>query len=521
MSFKRVGIGKQLGGAFGFITAMLLVLAVISLSASQQQKNRQDALGEANAIQAAALAAKFQAADFNGWQTGYAFDALRGVKGASADGESRQAFLKSTGDFKTQLEQLQGMNLTSTEDTYIKTAVDAFGQFMNVDTKIAAQYQAGNPAQTASANELVMGQEIQLFSTISDNMAKLVGESQDNARVAQSESDRIVKEVRVLVVTIAVLSLVSATILAIIITRSLARRMRRASANMQVASQELNEVSLQLGSSAEETAAQSQVVAATAEEMSANMMAISAAIEEMQATVQEIAVNAGRASEVAGSAVETVQTTTRRVEDLGLASREIGKVVDVITSIAEQTNLLALNATIEAARAGAAGKGFAVVAGEVKELAKETALATEEISRRVATIQAETAHTVSAITEIAAVIGNISDMQASTAAAVEEQTATTTEIARNVSEAAVGAGDIAQSIAYVSDAANATSAGAASSLHVAARVEGSSWDLRDIVDGVQQRNVSAPDHRSQPRRLLRSQGIDEVADSEIHAASRI
>jgi methyl-accepting chemotaxis protein len=144
------------------------------------------------------------------------------------------------------------------------------------------------------------------------------------------------------------------------------------------------------------------------------------------------------------------------VSKLGESSLQIAEVVKVITSIAQQTNLLALNATIEAARAGEAGKGFAVVATEVKELAQETAKATEDIARRVDAIQGDTAGAVEAIAEISGIIGKINDYQLTIASAVEEQTATTNEMSRNVSEAAAGAGEIAANITGVATAAQVT-----------------------------------------------------------------
>jgi len=151
-----------------------------------------------------------------------------------------------------------------------------------------------------------------------------------------------------------------------------------------------------------------------------------------------------------------VETTNESVAKLGASSQEIGDVVKAITSIAEQTNLLALNATIEAARAGEAGKGFAVVASEVQELAQETARATEDISKRVEAIQADTAGAVEAISQITSVIAEINDFQATIAAAVEEQTATTNEMSRSVQEAAGGTTQIASNITGVATAADST-----------------------------------------------------------------
>jgi methyl-accepting chemotaxis protein len=166
---------------------------------------------------------------------------------------------------------------------------------------------------------------------------------------------------------------------------------------------------------------------------------------------------------------------------LGQSSSEIGKVVKVITSIAQQTNLLALNATIEAARAGEAGKGFAVVANEVKELAKETAKATEFISSKIDAIQADTEGAVTAIKQISLIINQINDLQATIASAVEEQTATTNEMARNVSEAATGSSDIAQNITGVAQAAISTSQGAADSLQASSELARMASELQSMV----------------------------------------
>ena len=221
-------------------------------------------------------------------------------------------------------------------------------------------------------------------------------------------------------------------------------------------SEQLSASSAQISASAEETSAQSGVVASAAEEVSRNVQTVAAGADQMGASIREISQNANDAARVAAAAVIEAEATNATVVKLGESSREIGNVVKVITSIAEQTNLLALNATIEAARAGDAGKGFAVVANEVKELAQETARATEDIARRVEAIQHDTSGAVAAIGRISDVIGQINDFQLTIASAVEEQTATTTEMSRSVAEAATGSGEIASNITSVSTAADST-----------------------------------------------------------------
>jgi methyl-accepting chemotaxis protein len=247
------------------------------------------------------------------------------------------------------------------------------------------------------------------------------------------------------------------------------------------ASQELTAVSQQMASNAEETAAQANVAAAAAEQVSKNVATVSTGTEEMGASIREIAKSAAEAARVATSAVKVAERTNATVAKLGESSAEIGNVIKVITSIAQQTNLLALNATIEAARAGEAGKGFAVVANEVKELAKQTAKATEDISRKIEAIQADTKGAVEAIAQIGKIINQINDIQNTIATAVEEQTATTGEIGRNIAEAARGSSEIAQSITGVAQAARGTTEGAENTRSSADDLARVAQDLQKLV----------------------------------------
>ncbi len=225
-------------------------------------------------------------------------------------------------------------------------------------------------------------------------------------------------------------------------------------------SEELSAISQQLTSSSHDAAKQATSASSGSEQVSANVGVVAASLEEMLSSIREISKSATAAARVAKTAVGMADGTTQTISKLGISSQEIGKVIKVITSIAQQTNLLALNATIEAARAGEAGKGFAVVANEVKELAKETARATEEIGQKIDAIQSDTKAAVKAIAEVTEIINQVNDISSTIASAVEEQTATTNEIGRNVKDAARGTTDIATNIRLVASATDQTTAGA-------------------------------------------------------------
>lgn len=242
------------------------------------------------------------------------------------------------------------------------------------------------------------------------------------------------------------------------------------SSTVASSAEELMAVSTQMASNAEETSAQANVVSAASEQVSKNVQTVATGVEEMNSSIREIAKNATDAARVAGQAVAAAEGANKTISKLGESSSEIGKVIKVITSIAEQTNLLALNATIEAARAGEAGKGFAVVANEVKELAKETAKATEDIGRKIEMIQSDTRGAVDSIELIDKVIAQINDISNTIASAVEEQTATANEMSRNVSEAAKGTSEIAQNITSVAQAAQNTTQGATNSQQAASEL---------------------------------------------------
>ncbi len=240
---------------------------------------------------------------------------------------------------------------------------------------------------------------------------------------------------------------------------------------------ELQATAQQMTATATETAAQSTTVASAAEQAASNVNTVASAAEELGASVQEIGRQVSGSSDLARQAVVEADQTASSMSELSQAVSKIGDVVQLISSIAAQTNLLALNATIEAARAGEAGRGFAVVATEVKELASQTARATDEISSQIGQIQGATGHAVTAIGSITTRIREINAVTTTIAAAVEEQGAATQEIVRNVSQAAVGTGEVTGNITGVARAAEETGAAAGQVLSSASELSQESEHL--------------------------------------------
>jgi methyl-accepting chemotaxis protein len=233
---------------------------------------------------------------------------------------------------------------------------------------------------------------------------------------------------------------------------------------------------------AEETNRQATAVAAASEQASTNVQTVASAAEELSSSITEISRQVADSAKIAGQAVDEVERTGQTVEALANAAQKIGDVVKLISEIASQTNLLALNATIEAARAGEAGKGFAVVASEVKNLASQTAKATDEIGGQIAEIQNATSASVAAMKGIGKTIGKMNQIAAGIASAVEEQGAATKEIARNVQQAAAGTGEVSSNIVGVTKTAGETGSSASQFKNAAARLSSQSTELRKAVD---------------------------------------
>lgn len=254
------------------------------------------------------------------------------------------------------------------------------------------------------------------------------------------------------------------------------------SAELEKASQEITAISSQMTNNSKETADKSNAVSSAAEQVSSNVSNVATSAEEISSSVNEISMNAQNAAKVGNQAVEVAQQANTKIKNLDNSSDEIGQVIKSITSIAQKTNLLALNAAIEAARAGEAGKGFAVVANEVKELARQTAAATEDISGKIEAIQDDTGEVVESIEKIRNIINQINDNQNTIASAVEEQTATVNEVARNATEASTGSSQIAENIANVSKGAEEASVGAQQTNEAAEKLAQLAANLNQIVE---------------------------------------
>ena len=309
----------------------------------------------------------------------------------------------------------------------------------------------------------------------------------DNAEILQP-----IKNLFRFSTTIFILSTVGVLLVSVSISRRFSREARRQSLlisgimdnthALAGSSEELTTVSQQMSATAEETTAQANLVSAAAEQVSGNTKLVSSSVENLVSSIDEIAHSAQDAAAVARQSVDMAEKTSDTMDELGRSSSQIVQVIKVITTIAEQTNLLALNATIEAARAGDMGKGFAVVANEVKELARETAKATEDIGTKIEAMQTDTERAVIAIGEIASVIEKIDLLQTKIATAVEEQSVTTSEISRNIGEATIGSTEIAQNIVQVARAAQNTAEGANNTQLSAQELSRMAQGLQRLVD---------------------------------------
>ena len=360
------------------------------------------------------------------------------------------------------LDMAYGQTQSSSDVLDTTLLVDALG----------ARTQAAEQVRTSSEQFAAMRESLRVLTedTYQVHMVDALGHLKSEANGA----------IRMLLLTLAA-GMALAVTAGWFVARSIRRAVSRNTEALEHASAEVEQAASELGEMTSTTARQVGDVSSLAATVANEVSAVGQAIDGLSASIDEISHKAERASVVASDAAWRAKDTNATVAKLGASSEQIGEVIEVITSIAKQTNLLALNATIEAARAGESGKGFAVVANEVKELAKQTSSATEQIAGQIATIQEDTSRSVDAIEAITAVIDEIAEIQVSIASAVDEQTSATAEIARSVSSAANSARTIAGTVDVVVDAAEGADREIDSTLSAARMVQSIAAELRGLV----------------------------------------
>ncbi|MGI5169936.1 methyl-accepting chemotaxis protein [Spirillospora sp. CA-253888] len=516
-----LSLGWKLRAGFGVVLALLLLLVIDGFtvradinSSSEEIIHRIDPKTRAVALQ------QYRLTDIYGLQSAYAY--------AEKDeaGKVRQAYVEAAGKADEQLKQVESMATSGAQRSAAQDLRAALEQFTSIDGQVWSAVQAGKRDEALHAVNVLEQAPYAKALAAATAYEKAVTAERD-AKLA--DLDALQKSADTREILLSVLAIVLAFGAVMVLSRLVLRPVDRAvrvleevaegdltprigttaqdeigrmsaaldraldrmsetlrgiagnSGEVNQAAADLTGLAQGLGDDATTAATEVEGVASAAAAVSHHLESVAAGSEEMGVSINEISRNTSDAATVANTAVTKVSAATETVARLGESSAQISNVVKLINSIAEQTNLLALNATIEAARAGDAGKGFAVVASEVKDLAQETAKATEDISRRVDAIQNDTADAVAAIDQISEVISKISEAQQTIAAAVEEQTATTGEMNRGVASAAGGSGQIAANINGVSDVVGRTRLSAERSREAADRLARMSEDLQHLV----------------------------------------
>jgi methyl-accepting chemotaxis protein len=332
----------------------------------------------------------------------------------------------------------------------------------------------------------LIGQKINIFHKRPEHQLKIISDQRNLPHKAKINVGPETLDLLVSPITDSTGKYVGPMVTWSVITSSvkLAKDLEETAGHLAAAAEELSATATQLNQNSNLTSQQSNSAAASTEEVAKGVQIVATNTEEMVASIKEIARNTSEAANISKETMKRATDTNKTITQLGVSSEEIGNVIKVISSIAQQTNLLALNATIEAARAGEAGKGFAVVANEVKELAKQTAKATDDITNRINAIQGDSKDAVTAINGISTVIEKLNSISVAIAAAVEEQTATANEVARVVKESNKGVEEIASVVQKVSGAAKQSSAGASQTLEAAKSLTLLAEKLKSLVKSI-------------------------------------
>jgi methyl-accepting chemotaxis protein len=527
------GVGGRLRRSFAAITVLIAIAAGAGGWGMQQQADLHRRIEALETVKDDIQDLRYNAADVSGWQgLVFADAAAFGYESAYSDESyNRQEYVKAKATTLTNIHEAHTESMTKSEQLLWSRLEPAWTDYFRWDDVLKTWMKADTRAALArSMTELNEGDAGMAWTEALEIADKLNASVSTRIDDLNAQADTV-RRTSLIVLAVALLSaLLLATVVSTRVTRSVVRPLsmvvgglRRLAEGdltvradgvrtddelgdlgaaldntatslqkmvgsvsqhagaMSTASTRLSDNASEIAASAEQTSARAGLVSGSAAQVSTNVNIVATGSDEISASIREIAQNTNDAAAVAADAVAEAQATNATVARLGVSSQEIGEVVKTITTIAGQTNLLALNATIEAARAGEAGKGFAVVASEVKDLAQETARATDDIAQRVQAIRTDTDDAVAAIGRITEIINRISDYQTVIATAVEEQTATTAEMNRNVTEAADGSGHIATNIAGVAESATTTARGAARSQQEAYDIARLSEDLHATV----------------------------------------
>jgi methyl-accepting chemotaxis protein len=504
--FRNLAVGTRLGLAFGVVCALLVAVAVTGVIGARRQSAVLTEIVRLHALSAQIWRLNYLNTDVSGWE-GYTHDdamVIGGPKAAAPDFGDRKGLAADKEEVYKLLTQIDTGAMTESERAEMAQQRALWDAFFAADQAFVDQLKTGTKEGLDAAYDMLANQLSDPWNKLKTSTDKIIESIRSRILKLVKQAHDIGTLVEQAVLVVAGLALLLAVLLSRAVTRSVTRPLRHCVAVLRQvrdgdlaaetalrtkdetgqlgtaidemtgqlretvaavaetattvgrASQGLAETSRALDADARDTVQRSDLAAQAAANISAHAGSVATGSSQMDAAIAEIATSASNAARVAADAVREVKTTTGTVAQLGESSSQIGDVVKVITSIAEQTNLLALNATIEAARAGDAGKGFAVVAGEVKDLAQETAKATDDITRRVAAIQADTGSAVHAIEQIRQVVTQISEYQTTIAAAVEEQSATSRSMSDSIGQAVQSSTQIAGAVEDVAAAADRT-----------------------------------------------------------------